>query len=53
LGKGNPINKSKLGFVEKTKAQRDIHIQDMANGFQSEVVALMKNNLVGELTIFI
>ena len=53
MGYGNPINKSKLGFVEKTKPQRDTYIQEIATGFQQEVVALVKNNLAGEIQIFI
>ena len=53
LGYGNPINKSKLGFVEKTKPDRDRYVQEIATGFQHEVVALVKNNLVGEIQIFI
>ena len=52
-GRGNPINKSKLGFVEKTKTERDMHVMEIANGFQQEVVTLVKNNLVGEINIFI
>mgnify|MGYP001220548720 CR=1 FL=1 len=52
LGKGNPINKGKLGFVEKTQTARDRYVQEMAEAVNMQVVTMVKG-LTGEIKIFI
>ena len=52
LGKGNPINKGKLGFVQKTKTDRDRYVQEMGTAMQMEVIQMTKG-LAGEIQIFI
>tara|TARA_R110000787_G_scaffold204451_9_gene314975 strand:- start:3074 stop:3598 length:525 start_codon:yes stop_codon:yes gene_type:complete len=47
-GRGNPMDKNKLGFVKKTEAQRIAKVQEIASVFQAEVtslVATMPNNI--------
>jgi len=51
-GRGNPMNKNKLGFVRKTKVKRDKIVQDMAEAFQSEIVSLV-STFPDDLTITI
>jgi|TARA_R100000664_G_scaffold33492_1_gene50742 hypothetical protein len=40
-GRGNPMDKNKLGFVRKTQIERDNKCREMAEAFQSEIVSLV------------
>jgi hypothetical protein len=40
-GKGNPMDKNKLGFVRKTQLERDSKVKEMAQAFQVEIQSLV------------
>lgn len=47
-GRGNPMDKSKLGFIAKTERERRNEIEKMAQAFQVEIVTLI-NSVKGNI----
>ena len=51
-GRGNPMDKNKLGFVRKTQQDRDSKVQEMAQAFQVEIQSLVAT-MPEQMTIII
>ena len=51
-GKGNPMDKNKLGFIRKTSLQRNEKTREIAEAYQSEIVSLV-SLLPNEMEIII
>jgi|TARA_R110000803_G_scaffold1191_3_gene3858 hypothetical protein len=52
-GKGNPMDKSKLGFVRKSKEKVNFEIQKISKIYETEVVKILKNGLATNFEIII
>ena len=53
-GKGNPMDKGKLGFLEKTKAERDEIVRtQIAPAYQAEIISLVTKDLSGRFDLII
>jgi len=51
-GLGNPMNKGKLGFIEKTKQKRDLETLKLAEAFQKEITTLIMGKIPNfEITV--
>tara|TARA_R110000751_G_scaffold154149_3_gene259149 strand:- start:397 stop:924 length:528 start_codon:yes stop_codon:yes gene_type:complete len=51
-GLGNPMDKNKLGFIEKTQQKRNIETLKLAEVYQQEIITIMKGKFPSfEITI--
>lgn len=53
FGKGNPMDKNKLGFVAKSQQQINSELQNVARVYESEVIKIIGNALPNNIDIII
>jgi hypothetical protein len=52
-GKGNPMNKAKLGFIRKSEQKVNLEVQKISKIYESEVIKVLKDGLAQNFEIII